>query len=83
MSISKESKKKLCSGCRSERYNMGIGYQETSKDVPVTCKECWSLASARVVTKGVYYSAGQYRPYRLRTLSCWHNEFGYGEAIKK
>ena len=32
MALSKSEKKKLCSGCRNDRYNMGKGYQETGND---------------------------------------------------
>ena len=83
MSISKTDKKKLCSGCRSERYNMGVGYQETNRDTPVSCEECWSLSGSRIVNKLIYYSPNDYEPHlRTRTLSCWHNNMGYGEVIK-
>lgn len=83
MAISKTEKKKLCSGCRSERYNMGVGFQETSRDTPVSCEECWSLSSARICNKMVYYSPSDIKPHRkTRTLTCWHNNFGYGEQVK-
>lgn len=81
--MTKTEKKKLCSGCRSERYNMGTGFQENDLAAPVTCKECWSLATARIVNKLVYSSPGSYKPYlKKHTLSCWHDEMGYGEVKK-
>lgn len=81
--MTKTEKKRLCSGCRSERYNMGVGFQENELAAPVTCKECYSFATAKVCNKLVYYSPGDYRPHlKKRTLSCWHNEMGYGERTK-
>jgi hypothetical protein len=75
MALSKAEKKKLCVGCRDNRYNMGVGYQESSVDAAVTCKECWSLASATLTDKMVYYSVNDVKPtLRTRTLSCWHKQ---------
>ena len=83
MTISKTEKKKLCSGCRSERYNMGVGYQEDPRAAPVGCKECWSLATAKVCNKLVYRTPSAIKPYlKKHTLTCWHDELGYGEVIK-
>ena len=42
MSLSKEEKLKLCSGCHSDFYN-GLN--------PYNIKECWSLANAKPVMK--------------------------------
>lgn len=85
MPLSKSQKKQLCSGCRANRYNMGRGYVENPGiDAVVTVDECWHLASATVVSKLVYYSPGDYRPSKKpRTLSCWHNEMGYGQTVKR
>jgi hypothetical protein len=83
MSISKSEKKKLCAGCRSERYNMGVGYQEDSTAALVTCQECWSLDSAKLCNKLVYLTVSSAKPYlKKHTLTCWHDELGYGEVIK-
>ena len=82
--MTKTEKLKLCSGCRSERYNMGMGYRENELAAPVGYKICWSFATAKVVNKLVYSSPGSYKPYlKKHTLSCWHNEMGYGETTKK
>jgi hypothetical protein len=81
--MTKTEKKKLCSGCRSERYNMGVGYQETNIDAPVTCKECWNFKTAKVCNKLVFYSPNDVNPHlRKHTLSCWHNELGFGERAR-
>lgn len=78
----KSEKKKLCVSCHDNRYNMGVGFQETSFDAVVTCGECWSLPSAKIVNKLVYYSVGDYKPtLRKGTLSCWHNEIGSGVIV--
>lgn len=83
MSLSKTEKKKLCAGCRANRYNMGRGFQESSIDTAVTCDECWHLKSAKLCNKEVYYSPGDYKPTRrTRTLDCWHNNMGYGKIVK-
>jgi hypothetical protein len=83
MALSKLEKKKLCSGCRANRYNMGVGYQESKIDAPVTCDECWSLSSATLCNKLIYYSPNDYKPTKkYRTLSCWHNDMGHGEIVK-
>ncbi len=81
--MTKTEKKRLCSGCRSERYNMGEGYQENELAAPIHCKECYSLATAKVCNKLVYSSPGSYKPYlKKHTLTCWHDEMGYGERVK-
>jgi hypothetical protein len=69
--LSKSEKKKLCSGCRNNRYNMGKGYQETEHDAVVSCDECWSLEDASVCVKDVYYSPSQVKPIKRKALSCW------------
>ena len=49
-----EQAKRLCSGCRDNRYNMGSGYRERPGiDAPVTCDHCWHLDP----TKAVYNRA--------------------------
>ena len=55
MALSRSEKLKRCSGCRANRYNMGIGYQEGPSDAPVTATECWHLKSAQSANKMVYY----------------------------
>jgi hypothetical protein len=84
MPLSKAAKLKLCSGCRDNRYNQPAGYRETSIDAPVSGDGCYSLANATLCNKMVYYSSSQTAPtLRERTLSCWHNDFGYGTNLGK
>lgn len=45
----KDQAKKLCAGCRNDRYNMGHGYQETEADAPVASEYCWSLHPGRAL----------------------------------
>ena len=75
MTLSKAEKKRRCQGCRNNRYNMGAGYVERKGiDAPVTCSECWSLATATAANKLIYYSPNDIKPTLKRgTLSCWHN----------
>jgi hypothetical protein len=71
--MNKAQKRKLCSGCRNNRYNMGKGYQESGIDAPVTCSECWNLKDARVISKRVV-SISQRPPFtnaKQKVLSCW------------
>ena len=72
--MNKADKKKLCAGCRNNRYNMGAGYCERPGiDAPVTCDECWNLASARVVQRKLV-PISQTPPWTqipLRMLSCY------------
>ena len=79
MTISKREKKKLCSGCRNSRYNMGPGYTERPGiDAEVTCDECWSLSSAKVVWRkrvGVWQTP-PWTQSPVKTLSC-KSEDGY------
>lgn len=72
--LSKADKKKLCEGCRNNRYNMGKGFVERPGiDAVVTVDECWSFKTAKVVLKKkVPYSMTP--PWLLKpvtTLSCW------------
>lgn len=73
MAISKREKKKLCAGCRNNRYNMGVGFCERPGiDAVVTSDECWSLESATVV-KMKMVSVSQTPPWNqtpIKTLSC-------------
>ncbi|MBK9497222.1 MAG: hypothetical protein IPO08_22435 [Xanthomonadales bacterium] len=73
MTISKREKKKLCSGCRNNRYNMGAGFCERPGiDAVVTADECWNLESATVVKKKMV-SISQTPPWLqapIKTLSC-------------
>jgi len=39
-------KQEVCPGCDYNRYNLGIGYQETEYDAPVTVTECWAIRTA-------------------------------------
>ena len=83
MTLSKLEKKKLCCGCRANGYNMGVGYRESINDSVVSCDECWHLSAAKVCNKLIYYSPGDYVPTRKeRTLTCWHNNMGYGQIVK-
>jgi hypothetical protein len=79
MTVSKAEKKKLCVGCRNNRYNMGPGYcEQPGIDAVVTCDECWLLAGAKVVMKK-RVSMSQVPPWTqapIKTLSC-KSEPGY------
>jgi hypothetical protein len=79
MMTTKSEKKKLCSGCRNNRYNMGVGFVERQGiDAVVTCNECWSLATAKIV-KRKRVSISQVPPWTqkpIKTLSC-KSETGY------
>jgi late competence protein required for DNA uptake (superfamily II DNA/RNA helicase) len=80
MALSKSEKRKRCSGCRSNYYNMGRGYCGGPHDATVTCDECWNLKSATACHKLVHYSPSEVKPHlKLDTLSCWHNELGSGQ----
>lgn len=72
--MTKNEKKKMCSGCRNNRYNMGVGYSErTGIDAVVTCEECWSLETAKVVLKKMV-SISQQPPFTqkpIKVLSCY------------
>jgi hypothetical protein len=79
VTLSTAEKKRRCIGCRANRYNMGRGYQESGVDAPVTVDQCWHLKSARAANKKVYYSPSDINlTLRKGTLTCWHNNFGYG-----
>jgi len=74
--MNKADKKKLCSGCRNNRYNMGLGYRESSVDAVVTCTECWSLEDAKVI-KAQIVSVSRRPPFtgpKVKTLSCWSGD---------
>lgn len=85
MTISKLAKKKLCSGCRNNRYNMGVGFVERPGiDAVVTCNECWSMKTAKVVMKK-RVSVSQVPPWTqkpIKTLSC-KSEPGFVYVDKK
>jgi hypothetical protein len=72
--MTKNEKKKLCSGCRNNRYNMGKGFCERPGiDAPVTSEECWSFKSAKVVKKKIV-SVSQRPPWNQKprkVLSCF------------
>lgn len=72
--MKKSEKKKMCSGCRNNRYNMGRGFVENAGiDAIVTCDECWNLESATVVMKK-RVSLSQYPPFTqkpIKVLSCY------------
>ena len=63
--------KSLCSGCRQNRYNMGKGYQESSRDAVVSCDQCWSYKSATVKLTEHYYSSNVVVPTPKWLLSCF------------
>lgn len=67
-------KKKMCVGCRNNRYNMGVGFVERAGiDAPVTVDECWHLKSATIVKKRLV-SISQVPPWRnvkSKYLSCF------------
>jgi len=77
--MSKAEKRKLCVGCRNNRYNMGRGFVERAGiDAVVDVDECWSLKRARVVTKK-RVSISQAPPWNqspTKTLDC-KSEPGY------
>lgn len=77
--MNKSDKKKMCAGCRNNRYNMGRGYTERPGiDAVVTVDECWHLSSAKVVMKK-RVSMSQVPPWTqkpIKTLSCM-SEVGY------
>jgi len=79
MTLSKSDKKKLCLGCRNNRYNMGAGFVERpSVDAVVTVNECWHLAEAKLVLRR-RVSISQVPPWtqpKTKTLSC-KSEPGY------
>lgn len=66
--------KKLCSGCRNERYNFGKGFVEREGiDAPVTCTQCWSFEDAKIVKKKIV-SISQVPPWKNKpvwVLSCY------------
>lgn len=72
--MTKNEKKKMCSGCRNDRYNMGVGFVERQGiDAPVTCEECRYLKEAQVV-KRKRVSISQTPPWRqkaTKVLSCY------------
>lgn len=77
--MNKQDKKRMCSGCRNNRYNMGKGFVEREGiDAVVTVDECWSLKDAKVVlNKRV--SISQTPPFTqspIKVLSCY-SESGY------
>lgn len=76
MPLSKEEKRKHCSGCRQNFYNgnnnLGI-------------KECWSLAKAKLVTRyKIYWWTAMDKASNfteVRVLSCYSDlENGHGHA---
>jgi len=54
-------KEKVCPGCRYNRYNLGVGYQESEHDAPVTVTECW-----------VIQTCPQYNRRSKTWLCMWH-----------
>lgn len=77
--MNKQDKKKMCSGCRNNRYNMGRGFVEREGiDAVVTSDECWNLKDSRVVSKK-RVSISQTPPFTqspVKVLSCY-SESGY------
>lgn len=74
--LSKEERKKLCSGCRQDFYN---GHN------PLSIKECWHLATAKLVTRYKIYcwtpmdKASNFT--EVKVLSCYSDlENGHGNA---
>ena len=71
--ISLANKKKMCSGCRNNRYNQPAGFRETENDVPVTGEGCWSLKDAVVVKKRLvsYSQRPPWKQSKSKYLSCY------------
>ena len=71
--------KKMCAGCRNNRYNMGNGFVERAGiDAVVTTDECWGFQSATVVKKKMV-SIHQRPPWNqkpTKVLSCF-SQSGY------
>ena len=82
--MNKSDKKKMCAGCRNNRYNMGNGFVERAGiDAVVTVDECWSLETAKVVLKK-RVSISQTPPFLQKpqkTLDC-KSEVGYAYLSK-
>ena len=77
MPLSKTEKRKMCSGCHSDYYN-------SNNEVGI--KECWSLATAKVVKR---FRIGWWRTpdskdafTEVKTLNC-HSEPGSFAFMEK
>ena len=51
--------RKVCPGCRHNRYNRGKGYTERAGiDAPVTCHMCWHVPTVRYDRSKCRYACG-------------------------
>lgn len=70
-------KANVCSGCRHNRYNQGVGYAEREGiDAPVTVDKCWSLTPDNIKysrrAKTYYCLCGDSR--RMYMIRAWERE---------